>query len=347
MIRIITLSLILAIVLPACRTSVAYTGLRPADITLPSNIKSVVLVNRYKADRRNSWMNIVEGIFTGEMLFADRRGVEYTLSSLQQRLMSGPKYQVVIANEQLSGTGTGMLPPPISQGDVQRLLTNHDSQAVIAIEAFDSDIAVRTEPRERKRTVNGKEVLETYFVAFEVVRITIGWRIYGLNGSVIDQHQITSARTFSARGNTPALAQSNLLFPMDAIMQTGTIAGDAYGVRIAPSWVFYRRNIYSKASGSAGMKKARRMAQRGDWNEATAIWERLSSSDDTRLAKRSTYNLAVAAEMEGDFDKALSYARKAANNYGLREADSYIFQLNRRLEELQRLDMQMNEEQNE
>ena len=147
MIRILILFLLLALVLPACRTSVAYSGLRPADISLPADIKSVVLVNRYKADRRNSWMNIVEGIFTGEMLFADRRGVEFTLSSLQQRLMNGPKYQVVIANEQLTGTGTGMLPPPISQPDVQRLLSNHNAQAVIAIEAFDSDIAVRTEPR--------------------------------------------------------------------------------------------------------------------------------------------------------------------------------------------------------
>ena len=344
MIRILILFLLLALVLPACRTSVAYSGLRPADISLPADIKSVVLVNRYKADRRNSLMNIVEGIFTGEMLFADMRGVEFTLSSLQQRLMNGPKYQVVIANEQLTGTGTGMLPPPISQPDVQRLLSNHNAQAVIAIEAFDSDIAVRTEPRERKRTVNGKEVMEQYFEAFEVVRITIGWRIYGMTGSVIDQHQMTSTRTFNARGNTPALAQSNLLFPMDAIMQTGTLAGDAYGVRIAPSWVSYRRTIYSKASGTAGMKKARRMAQRGDWQEASAIWERLSQSDDSRVAKRATYNRAVAAEMEGDFDTALLWARKAANQYGLREADQYIRTLNFRLGELQRLDQQMGDE---
>ena len=186
--------------------------------------------------------------------------------------------------------------------------------------------------------------MEQYFEAFEVVRITIGWRIYGMTGSVIDQHQMTSTRTFNARGNTPALAQSNLLFPMDAIMQTGTLAGDAYGVRIAPSWVSYRRTIYSKASGTAGMKKARRMAQRGDWQEASAIWERLSQSDDSRVAKRATYNRAVAAEMEGDFDTALLWARKAANQYGLREADQYIRTLNFRLGELQRLDQQMGDE---
>lgn len=343
MLRTIVIALILAIILPACRTSVAYQGLRPADITLPANIKSVVLVNRYKADQRNSWLNIVEGIFTGEMLFADRRGVEYTLAALQQRLMNGPKYEVKIANEQLTGTGLGMLPPPISQGDVQRLLQNHQADAVIAIEAFDSNIAIRTEARERKRRVDGKEVMETFFEAFEAVGITVGWRIYNSNGSVIDQHQMTTNQTFRAQGATPALAQANLLFPMEAIMRTGKMAGDAYGVRIAPSWVSYRREIFSRAGGSEGMKRARRMAQRGDWADAAQIWERFSKSSDSKLAKRSIYNLAVAAEMEGDFDRALELARTAANNYNLRIAENYIFSLNRRLEELQRLDMQMAE----
>lgn len=344
MIRTFALFLLIAIIFPACRTSVAYQGLRPADITLPANIKSVVLVNRYKADRRNSWMNIVEGIFTGEMLFADKRGVEYTLAALQQRLMSGPKYNIVIANEQLTGSGTGILPPPLSQGDIQRLLNNHQADAVIAIEAFDSNIAIRTEERERKRKVDGKEIMEKYFQAFEAVGITIGWRIYNSNGSVIDQHQMTTNQTFNAQGQTPALAQANLVFPMDAIMRTGTMAGDAYGVRIAPSWVSYRREIFSRAARSQGMKKARRMAQRGDWQDAAQIWERLSKSSDSKVAKRSLYNLAVASEMEGDFDKALEYARLAANNYGLRIADNYIFSLNRRLEELQRLDMQMSDD---
>jgi TPR repeat protein len=91
------------------------------------------------------------------------------------------------------------------------------------------------------------------------------------------------------------------------------------------------------------MKKARRMAQRGDWKDAALIWERLSKSDDSRVSKRSLYNLAVAAEMEGDFEKALGYARKAANQYGLRQADQYISILGYRMAEIQRLDYQMQE----
>jgi hypothetical protein len=329
--------------MPGCRTSVAYSGLRPADINLPQEIKTVVLLNRYKADRQNGWMNVVEGIFTGEILFADRRGVEFALSALQQRLASGPKYRVVIANEQLFGSGTGMLPPPLLQSEVATLCQRHQADAVIAIEAFDSDIMIRTEPRQRKRTVDGKEVIEHFVEAMEIVNITVGWRIYMASGSVIDQHQMATSRTFTSRGDNVVQAQARLLFPAEAIMQTGSMAGDAYGTRIAPSWVSYHRQIYSRASGSPGMKKARRMAQRGDWKDAALIWERLSKSDDSRVSKRSLYNLAVAAEMEGDFEKALGYARKAANQYGLRQADQYISILGYRMAEIQRLDYQMQE----
>ncbi|MEZ5173852.1 MAG: DUF6340 family protein [Bacteroidia bacterium] len=286
---------------------------------------------------------MLKGIFTGEIIFADKRGVEYALSSLQQRLTSGPKYRVVIANEQLFGSGTGMLPPPLLQSEVATLCQRHQADAVIAIEAFDSDIAVRTEPKQRKRTVDGKEIMEKYVEAFEAVRITVGWRIYQASGSVVDQHQMTTTRTFSAQGDNALQAQSRLLFPLDAIMQTGSMAGDAYGVRIAPSWVSYNRMIYSKASGLPSMKKARRMAERGDWQDASIIWDRLSKSDNDKVAKRSLYNLAVASEMQGDFDAALENARKAANKYGLRQADTYIRILNARLAELQRLDQQMQE----
>jgi hypothetical protein len=78
--------------------------------------------------------------------------------------------------------------------------------------------------------------------------------------------------------------------------------------------------------------------------QAGEIWENMSKSPNVKVAKRSMYNRAVAAEMAGDFDKALSWARKAADTYNWRQADTYIFTLNIRLQELQRLDQQMKED---
>jgi hypothetical protein len=336
--------LFIILVLFSCKTSVSYSGLRPADVNLPKDIQTIVLLNRYKASRQNAWMNIVEGIFTGEMLFVDKRGVEQALSGLQGRLQNGPKYNIIIASEQYTGTGTGILPPPLNQGDIGILCSKYNAEAVISLEAFDSDIAISSAQKSRKRTVKGQIIEEIYFDAFENVRITMGWRMYLKNsGAIFDQNQITTNRTFTSSAKTDVLARTTLLFPADAIMQTGFQGGDAYGVRVAPSWVSYTREIYGRSGRSAGMKRAKKMARRGDWAEASKIWEAFSKSSSNKLAKRATYNRAVAAEMQGNFDEALVWARKAANNYDLKIADRYIYMLNDRLNELQRLDQQMKE----
>jgi tetratricopeptide (TPR) repeat protein len=342
--KILLLLSLSLLMLPACTTYVSYQGLRPADVSLPQHIKSVVLVNRYKPSKQNRWLNVVEGIFTGEILFADRRGVEEALAALQNRLQSGPKFTTHIANEQLEGSGTGMFPAPLDQAQVQTLCSRYNADAVIAIEAFDSDIMIRTDPRTRKRTVNGKEIIESFFEATEQVNIKIGWRIYnGKNGAIIDQHQGYATRGFTNTGPTPDAARRGLIFPVQAILQTGREGGDAYGIRVAPSWVNYSREIYTKASRTGAMKIARRKAQRGEWKDAAAIWERLSGSDNRKLARRATYNLAVAYEFMNDYDTALKYARKAADHYNLAKANTYIYILNNRLIELQRLDQQMEE----
>ena len=238
-----------------------------------------------------------------------------------------------------------MFPPALSKNQIHELCAINNADALLAIEAFDSDIAIATKPKERKRKVNGVEKIEKYFEAIETVRITIGWRIYSAkSGSILDQHQMVNTRTFVAEGLTIPEARAVLLFPVDAIMQTGFSGGDAYGIRIAPSWVTYSRMIYGSAAHSKKMKQARRMAVRGDWKQAAGIWETMSKSKTPKVAKRATYNRAVAAEMDGDFDTALIWARKAADTYNMRQADSYISTLNRRLQELQRLDEQMKED---
>jgi TPR repeat protein len=89
------------------------------------------------------------------------------------------------------------------------------------------------------------------------------------------------------------------------------------------------------------MKKAKKMARRGDWEGASAIWERLSKSQNTKVAKRATYNRSVAAEFLGNYEDALTWARKASDVYNLRQADRYVYTLKARMNELQRLDMQM------
>jgi len=339
-IRLPLMLITIMIMAQACTTASRVQVMRPAQIDVPKNVQKVVLVNRYKPTGKNTWINVLEGLFTGEMLMADRRGADQALNGLMDGLRDSPRYEVVMSNTEMPGNGLGLFPEPLTPAQVQNLCKQYKTDALLAIEAFDSNVSVATQPKTRTEKQNGKDVTITYFEGRETVNVTIGWRIYSAEtGAVLDQNQVYKTLFFNSQGNSPQQAIANLVFPADAVARTGYDGGWVYASRIAPSWVWVSREFYG--SGSSGMRKAKQMARRGDWENAAVVWKSLTNSPKTKVAKRATYNMAVAAEMMGNYDIAIEWARKAANTYNLRRANNYIFTLKNQKAALDRVNQQL------
>ncbi len=338
--RLPFLLVIILIMAQACTTGSRVQVMRPAEIDVPKTVQKVVLVNRYKPAGKNTWINVLEGIFTGEMIMADRRGADQALNGLMDGLRGSPRYEVVMSNTEMPGNGLGLFPEPLTPAQVQNLCKQYKTDALLAIEAFDSNVGITTEPKTRTEKVNGEDVVVNYFEGRETVSVTIGWRIYSaVNGAVLDQNQVYKTLYFSSQGNNKQQAIANLVFPADAVARTGYDGGLVYAGRIAPSWVWVSREFYG--SGSTGMRKAKKMARRGDWENAAVLWKSLTKSEKTKVAKRATYNMAVASEMMGNYDIAIEWARKAANNYNLRRADNYVYTLKNQKAALERVNQQL------
>lgn len=324
----------------ACTTSQHIQVMRPAQIDVSKDVKKIVLVNRYKPTGKRTWMNVLEGLFTGEMIMADRRGADQSLNGLMDGLRDSPRYEFVMSNTEMPGNGLGIFPEPLTKAQIQNLAKQYSADAVLAIEAFDSNVAVNTEAKTRTEKKDGKEVTVTYFEGRENVSVTVGWRLYDASsGGVIDQNQVYKTMFFTSQGNTAPQAVANLVFPAEAVARAGFEGGHVYASRIAPSWEWVHREFYG--SGSPGMKKAKKMARRGDWENAAFVWKSLTTSEKTKVAKRATYNMAVASEMLGNYDLAIEWARKAANNYNLRRADNYIYVLKDQKMALERVNQQL------
>lgn len=333
------IALVMGMLFSGCMSTVRTQVMRPADITLPTDIKKIVVVNRYKPQGRNAWLNVLEGIFTGEMILADRRGADNAVAGVINGLRESPRFTVVSSNQNLQGTGMGFFPEPLSAAQITSICNQYSADAVLAIEAFDSDVRVRTEPFQRKVRVNGQDVMQTFYRATENVALTMGWRLYQRTGAMIDQHTLNNQQFYTNEAQNPMMAQAGLLFPVEAVSRTAAVGGGIYAMRIAPSWVWLTREFYGR--GSLGMRKARRKAQRGDWEMAAKDWNSLTRSPKQKVAKRATYNMAVAAEMMGNYNLAFEWARKAADNYNLRRANRYVNLLRIRLDEINRVNDQM------
>lgn len=338
--RLLFLLVISLIMAESCTTGRLVQVMRPAEIDVPKTVKKVVLVNRYRPNGKNTWINVLEGMFTGEMIMADRRGADQAMNGLQDGLRNSERYEVVMANVILEGNGLGLFPEPLTTAQVQKLCTQYNADALLVIEAFDSNVGVTTQAKTRTDKVNGKDVVTNYFEGRETVSVTIGWRLYSAgSGAVLDQNQVYKTLYFTSQGNNPQQAIANLMFPADAVARTGYDGGLVYASRIAPSWVWVIREFYGR--GNPNMRKAKKMALRDDWENAALLWKKETKNSKESVAKRATYNMALAAEMMGNYDLAIEWARKAANNFNLRKADKYIYVLKDQKAALDRVNQQL------
>lgn len=115
--------------------------MRPAEITFPSHVDNLVIVDRTKFDQEA--VNVVESILTGEMPGEDATGVQELINSFQQQSSHSPRFRTRVASERLAGNSlTSVFPKKLSWRTVNRLCKKYQAQTVVAIEIFDTDFRI-------------------------------------------------------------------------------------------------------------------------------------------------------------------------------------------------------------
>ncbi len=335
--------LFVATVLSSCTSSIQLQVLKPADVTLPGEIEKFTLANRTKPSKKNQAWNIIEGVLTGEGIFADREGADHTLSGLMEIMTRTPRFFINQASIEFKGTGTEQFAPPLNWAEVENLCKQNNSEALIVLEAFDSDSRITNDSKPIK--IKDKEGVESTIIEYYSharMEVKSGWRVYfPKDKRIVDEYRFSDFMTFDSKGSSPEQALANLPNKRDCIKRTGYHAGTTYGLRISPQWITVTRSFYTRGSDYMKMagKKARKV---NDWKGAMAIWKKESSNNDKKVAWHAMYNMAVGCEREGNLDAALEWANQAYNRGHKSTAATYVNILNRRISEKKRLDSQMN-----
>ncbi|MCB0529698.1 MAG: hypothetical protein H6575_10525 [Lewinellaceae bacterium] len=331
--------------LASCMRSTTLTVLQPAQMKLPEHISKVAVVDRSKPS--SGWLNVLEGLFTGEAIGQDRRSRQEAVAGLTDALTRTPRFRVISTGVEMTGSKAGNnLPPPLEWEQIERICGDYDADAVAAIESFDSDNFINvSKETSRKKDKNGKSYTETYYDARQRTGVRIGWRLYDPKTRVIlDEFVTDDYLERSARGNTDNKARQNLPSQVSITRDVAFNVGLEYGARIAPVYVNVKRNYYKKAKGyESQMDKAARYAQGEDWDHAAEIWKKIAESagENTKAAGRAAYNMAVAAEIKGNLELALEWAQKAWNDYGNKMARDYIQVIRQRQNDARKLEYQL------
>lgn len=324
-----------------CKTAtISYQRIRPSDISLPADVRKVIIVNRCTPDPSTKWMNILEGAFSGEGIKMDRMGAQSCAEELGTQLGQGPKMEVYNAYFDLTGTGTSQFPQPLNMDTVKNMCKRIGADALVVLECFDSDNFFSQNTENRTRTEAGKNIPYTVFVASGRQDVTAGFRVYyGKDGRVLDEFRVNRSNTFRGEGNNYQQAIDKLPSKYNMVQNVGRTAGSEYAMRISPQYEWVGSKYYRK--GDRQFKTAYSMLKVGDWEGAKNIWLSLSESSEPSIAGKACYNMGVYYEYNGDLKTAIDWVKKARDVHHFKPSSQYIVLLQNRLNDQLKVEQQL------
>lgn len=336
--------LLLVVLGTACNPSISLQVLEPSLVTSPPDVHTLAVVDRSRAKNAGqAVLGALESLVTGEGLMADNEGRNQAINSVVIGLQQSPRFdaaEVFVPRKELESS---LFDTTLSWPTAKRICKQARCQGIVSLEAFDSDSAVRVDRQLVERTDDdGKEVTETVFEVQRETRVVTAWRYYDVVGERIidDVRGFDSAHTWTERADTERIARNNLPPQGDAVAFVGEMAGREYARRIAPTWVWVSRSYYG--GGHDQLKLGKNYVRAMDWAGAVDVWDGLyRQGPDPKTRGKAAFNLALAAEREGDLLNATSWATEAAVLLANGRARSYRAQLERRLADQRRVQQQM------
>jgi len=298
------------------------TLVRPSEIMLPDNIRTIAVIDR--SLREETPANKLEEVVTGEFFKQDEQAVLKLTEGFITACSSVDRYVTVRTSEKYTGDGTkNSLPSPLGSDEIRNICSLYEADALMAIEIFDSDfiltnLPVNTEPRNDL----GQLILQMQYRASGVAVIRLGIRIYDSGGmTILDEYQTTYKTNFEGQGTSLQDALNQVIDKTEAVKRAGYDAGFIYGGRITPTYYRVTRYFYNKPKKALGTGVRR--SEVADWTGAIESWARVVETGKRKHAGRAALNIAVGYEVLGDLDKAKEWASKAYVDFEEKEAENY------------------------
>lgn len=332
---------LLLLALTSCSPHTYLRVLQPADVTIPPHIKRIGIINRSLASKDDKWLNIMEGVLSGESIGADREGAEQAMMAVKQELEYSGRFIVTLPAVNIDGN-TASFDSPLDYSVVHAICERHNLDGIVSMENFDSNSRLTmgtVEDIVKQRDGTNQKILSS--VATVNLQVITKWRLYDdSTKNIVDNFTANNNKQFSARGQNPQAAQAALPYKRNAINESGFANGIIYGKRISPYWTTIDRKYYK--AGSDALKQAALYTKKNKWNEAIEIWKKeMQLNNDKNIAGKACYNMAVACERDGNLKLALEYAERAASEFGLGAAHKYIREIKLRIENRNKLNYQM------
>ncbi len=289
----------------------------PPEVTLPEDVKTIAVVNRSLTTKEDKPGRIIESVITGELEVSDRKASDQAIYGVTDRITGNAGFKCIIpAENKLTGTGTRETPPPLEWIKVEEICNSADADALLVLEVFDSNSdlllpGILKPPSAAPDQRNFNIVME--------------WRMYyPAARQIADQYECHRQLSFQSDGN-------HLTVPPKALHGAAYSGGQEYIERFLPGFFIVQRTVFKKGKGEdkRSLEMAYRRVETDDWDGAANTWKEIISHNNFINSGRACLNMAVYCEAVGNIDEAISWARKAYVDFGIKQAREYEAALRR------------------
>lgn len=332
----------LVVLASACMPRAAFHVLEPAAITFPDDVRTLAVVDRSApANAGEHILGAIEGLVSGEGIGADREAASRVVDELIGELAASPRFDVVVPVRAHDYVESGIFDTLLSWEQAERICEDAGAEALVALEAIDSDSSIHVTSETRVVEEEGQERKVLEFIASRDTHVLTAWRVYqpGRRLLLDDVRDFAWTQSWDGTGPSRSAAIGELPNAHDAVMSAAGGVGNLYGQRIAPHYVLVTRAYF--AAGDERLKSARDLVHAELWEEAAAVWQDMVAiEEDPRLRGRAAYDLALYHEIHGRLEVARTWAQRATAE-GVNRGRGYLSTLNRRIAASHTLDDQM------
>ena len=338
--------LVISIIFCSCSStnSLTISVTEPAPVYVPSNIKSVGIIDRSLPSGENEKkLDKLDKILSAEGKNLDKDGANESVTGLFDELINNNRFSEVkiIDSVDIRSPGLGVFPSPLSWETVERICYENKADAIFVLSFYDTDTKIdyKAVPIEIDGPL-GIKIPAIEHHATIATFLKTGWRIYDpVNKFILDEFIVNETVVSKGVGINPVKAIDAVMGRKEAVLHASNNIGHNYALRILPYRIRVARRYYVR--GTNNFKIAKRRAQTGNWDGAAELWNSEVLNPKRKIAGRAYYNMAIINEINGDLNAAVEWASNSYTDYKNKKALRYINVLKYRIERNNQLQQQL------
>ena len=301
---------------------VEFEVLEPATVSFPDQVSQLLILNRAPLSFSVFSEENRDGMDKKQLLILDTLISNSINRGLLEVLRQSPieRFHVPIWLTERRGDTVSMEDMVLTKREVAALCDNMDGDAVISLEFYSMDLDSNYD-----YYTDAPGVVQNHY--YQVSNI-VQWFIY-LPGSPrpFDKYSMADTLFFSNVIDGQYMQTQTTL---DMIRESFYKSGMKYGRYLVPVWTQASRSLYKGKSDS--LRRASKLTDQGEWEQALSIWENLAVSEDSTLASKALNNMAIYYELEDNLDTAILLVNQALEFDSLEIVRSYREELDTRIE---------------